>query len=319
MFTKLAMAVVSLLALVSCSRNSGGTAPVGRGPNAVPEQKECQIYPDFSVGNCKALVNFNDISGPDKSAYNYPVLTDPRYPVPARFIDLTQVSMETSFTKNFKVKDFMSPAKGRYGIFASHVISIIQTIRDAVNAPVQINSGYRNPSYNDGVGGVGQSRHMYGDGVDIQSSQVSTQKLSDQCRAQGASYIQLYTDGHVHCDWRNHTLDSTFYGSNQNSAIDSMSDADFLAFQYEVSGEPRISVADGIIGFENTLTFKVMLDHQEDPGEPLTEWSAHLPDGSYVKENSSEFQLKLSLIGSYEISVRSGGFVQSSLSFDVKP
>ena len=43
----------------------------------------------------------------------------------------------------------------------------LQVLRDFLGEPVRLNSGYRNPTYNAKVGGVGDSRHIKADAADI--------------------------------------------------------------------------------------------------------------------------------------------------------
>ena len=45
--------------------------------------------------------------------------------------------------------------------------SILQPLRDSLGQPIRINSGYRNPEVNKGVGGVKTSAHVYGLAADI--------------------------------------------------------------------------------------------------------------------------------------------------------
>ena len=88
---------------------------------------------------------------------------------------------------------------------------------------MQVNSGYRQPLYNQSVGGVSKSSHMYGVAADIQTPDLDLdghfsfgsdsdwedkQLFSDAASMQNACFIQAYsTKGHVHIDWRNLTVD----------------------------------------------------------------------------------------------------------------
>lgn len=45
--------------------------------------------------------------------------------------------------------------------------SILQPLRNSLGQPIRINSGYRNPVVNKGVGGVKTSAHIYGLAADI--------------------------------------------------------------------------------------------------------------------------------------------------------
>jgi hypothetical protein len=72
-----------------------------------------------------------------------------------------------------------------------------------------ITSGFRNPRHNAGVGGIWNSRHMYGDAVDLQNvSQTRNEydTLAAAAHVAGALYIELPNGPCrmlcVHADWR---------------------------------------------------------------------------------------------------------------------
>lgn len=53
----------------------------------------------------------------------------------------------------------------------------LEVIRAAVGKPVQVISGYRCPAHNRKVGGAVNSRHTWGDAVDIQVQGMSGEEL----------------------------------------------------------------------------------------------------------------------------------------------
>lgn len=76
-----------------------------------------------------------------------------------------------------------------------------------------VNSAYRNPSRNNRIpGSAKQSRHMYGDAVDIRNETRTINEYNqraDAARRSRADYIEPWTgpcgNGCVHADWRNHS------------------------------------------------------------------------------------------------------------------
>jgi hypothetical protein len=82
----------------------------------------------------------------------------------------------------------------------------------AIGNTPKINSAYRNPKRNYGIpGAAGQSRHMYGDAVDLKNksrTEKEYQKLQKAARSAGASYIEPLDGpcglGCVHADWRHY-------------------------------------------------------------------------------------------------------------------
>ncbi|HEX8499937.1 MAG TPA: D-Ala-D-Ala carboxypeptidase family metallohydrolase [Pyrinomonadaceae bacterium] len=73
------------------------------------------------------------------------------------------------------------------------------------DAPLRINSGYRNPRHNAGITGAArQSQHMYGTAADIASTETTWQVLHDHAKGSNACVEPLDVSGvgHVHVDWR---------------------------------------------------------------------------------------------------------------------
>ena len=84
-------------------------------------------------------------------------------------------------TKNFKASEFACKHCGKNEV-SQKLIDMCQKIRDAVNAPIRINSGYRCPVHNANVGGVKGSNHTKGLAADLSSS-VGAQKLFDTIKS----------------------------------------------------------------------------------------------------------------------------------------
>lgn len=144
--------------------------------------------------------------------YPEPYAENPeQYVAPVRFVDLQEVDAALAVAPNFVVSELMEAWKGRYGVFQPHVVHRLQDIRDTIQAPLTVSSAYRNPGYNEEVGGVLYSRHQYGDAVDIQSEGATLEELADLCWSFGASYVGSDYPAHVHCDWRDEPLDPAFF------------------------------------------------------------------------------------------------------------
>ena len=53
----------------------------------------------------------------------------------------------------------------------------LQIIRDTIGKPININSGYRSPSYNKKVGGASKSQHLTGKAGDLRVSGMTPKNL----------------------------------------------------------------------------------------------------------------------------------------------
>ena len=67
----------------------------------------------------------------------------------------------------------------------------LQLIRDAIDMPITISSGYRSPELNKLVGGAATSQHQLGLAADIVCSKLSAQALYEVIVDLGISFDQL--------------------------------------------------------------------------------------------------------------------------------
>lgn len=100
----------------------------------------------------------------------------------------------------------VAPAGAGYGL--SNWISDFETgYGEGLPA---LDSGYRTPTYNSSVGGSAQSRHMFGDAADLYAGTSTVGGQLQAAAAQAhASYIEPWTNDHVHADWRNYDSSPT--------------------------------------------------------------------------------------------------------------
>lgn len=92
------------------------------------------------------------------------------------------------------------------------LVEYLQNIRDHFGVAVSINSGYRCEKHNAAVGGASQSKHKYGQAVDIVVKGVAPLKVAQYAESIGILGIGLY-ENFVHIDTR--TTKSYWYGSNE--------------------------------------------------------------------------------------------------------
>jgi hypothetical protein len=227
-------------------------------------QQACYLGADRTWETCLDLVDYDPAWGSDYD-YPEPYQGSSQYIEPLRYVDLSAQDPDLKLAPNFVLSEFMSEAKGRYGVFQTHVVDHLQDIRDQTGGPITVNSGYRNVTYNAGVGGVSSSRHVYGDAVDMTSGVVGLSALGEICDAHGAGYVGYY-DTHVHCDWRADPLDAAFYGGAR-AGIELPSSP--LSAELVWAGRALRAPAQGW-----------------DEGQPLREWRAWSRDGRLLAEQT---------------------------------
>lgn len=86
-------------------------------------------------------------------------------------------------SKNFTLSEFQSKDGAA---FPAEVIKNLkklaenlQVIRDTINAPLSITSGYRSPAHNKRVGGAVYSQHLLGTASDLTCKSLSPKQLRD--------------------------------------------------------------------------------------------------------------------------------------------
>ena len=93
------------------------------------------------------------------------------------FIDLARAPLAGRVSEDFRVSEYVNPTLARGGRRAyldAEIAHHIQRIRSGLGRPLIVNSAFRSPEHNDAVGGASYSRHLYGDGVDIDVDQLNS-------------------------------------------------------------------------------------------------------------------------------------------------
>lgn len=109
---------------------------------------------------------------------------------------------DINLSPNFKIKEFACNDGSDEIIFDNNLIPLIQRFRDYVEAPVEINSAYRTPSYNAEVGGAPNSYHIYGRALDVQHSDNHQYLTSPYMMA--SFFNTLGVKGIIQYDWGVH-------------------------------------------------------------------------------------------------------------------
>lgn len=74
------------------------------------------------------------------------------------------------------------------------IVYCLQPIRDKLQKPMVITSGYRNSQVNKLVGGVSNSAHLYGQAVDFTVSEMTPAQVVDFIKKSGVEYDQLINE-----------------------------------------------------------------------------------------------------------------------------
>lgn len=105
-------------------------------------------------------------------------------------------------SKNFKLSEFQCKDGSHLVKVDSQLLNKLQRLRDKLDKPIIINSGYRTPDYNRKVGGAKNSLHLEGKAADIIVNGISPNRLSKQAEKIGFNGIGIY-ETFLHVDTRN--------------------------------------------------------------------------------------------------------------------
>ena len=184
-----------------------GVVAAGDGDGEPVFDQACYLGPAKDNSVCFPIATPNPL--PTAYVYPAPYQGNANYRSPIRYLDLETIDLATAVAPNFTLDELAQLYKGRYAVVQPHAVERLQDLRDVLG-PLVVNSGYRSPGYNAQIGGATSSRHMYGDGFDLDPVDVSLATLEAAC-TQNAGFLVEY-ETHVHCDWRSTAVDVGFYG-----------------------------------------------------------------------------------------------------------
>ncbi|MEH6515192.1 MAG: D-Ala-D-Ala carboxypeptidase family metallohydrolase [Halioglobus sp.] len=98
------------------------------------------------------------------------------YKQPAGFIEVTEDMLDIPLTPHFNLRQFLCKQEGgypKYAVIQESLLVLLEGLLEAVQqagypaGSFGVISGYRTPWYNRKIGNVANSRHVYGDAMDI--------------------------------------------------------------------------------------------------------------------------------------------------------
>lgn len=106
-------------------------------------------------------------------------------------------------SRNFRSEEFACKCCGKCEM-DQRLIDVLQLIRDILNKPIYINSGYRCDKHNKEVGGSSNSQHTKGKAADIRIKDMSVKQIYDMVKCfPTITGIGIYPEQHfIHVDVR---------------------------------------------------------------------------------------------------------------------
>lgn len=85
-----------------------------------------------------------------------------------------------SIGKWFKVKEFACKDESPIVFVDSYLVGILDILRNEIQKPIIITSGYRTPEWNTKCGGAKYSYHMRGMAADIRSDGITPEEIANK-------------------------------------------------------------------------------------------------------------------------------------------
>lgn len=119
------------------------------------------------------------------------------------------MSGELVGTQNFSASEYNAHSSGsvvpdEYQSNAQTTLELLQRIRNILNTPIFITSGYRSPEHNTEIGGVNDSQHMVAGAADANVPMLSRHDVAAKLDGRDADFapfgqlIYYLTDHHFH-------------------------------------------------------------------------------------------------------------------------
>lgn len=81
--------------------------------------------------------------------------------------------------KHFKVREFACKDGSQAVFIDTHLVAILDILRNKIGKPVIITSGYRTPEWNTKCGGAKYSYHMRGMAADIRVNEMTPKQVAN--------------------------------------------------------------------------------------------------------------------------------------------
>lgn len=95
-------------------------------------------------------------------------------------------------SKNFRIEEFLCKEGKGEVLIADGLVERLQRLREYLDKPITIVSGYRSPEYNKKINGSPKSQHLKGRAVDIKVHGVSPEEAARAAIELGFKGIGIY-------------------------------------------------------------------------------------------------------------------------------
>jgi len=105
---------------------------------------------------------------------------------------LSQVGKDFKLSRSFTLGELASKDGADIVIVHPALLIGLQALRDVLNKPIKINSGYRSPEHNKAIGGASNSLHTLGLAADVVVEGVTPIHIASIARDLGFGGVKAY-------------------------------------------------------------------------------------------------------------------------------
>jgi uncharacterized protein YcbK (DUF882 family) len=105
---------------------------------------------------------------------------------------ISQVGKDFKLSRSFTLGELASKDGADIVIVHPALLIGLQALRDLVNKPIKINSGYRSPEHNKAIGGASNSLHTLGLAADVVVEGVTPIHIASIARDLGFGGVKAY-------------------------------------------------------------------------------------------------------------------------------
>jgi uncharacterized protein YcbK (DUF882 family) len=105
---------------------------------------------------------------------------------------LSQVGKDFKLSRSFTLGELASKDGADIVIVHPALLIGLQALRDVLNKPIKINSGYRSPEHNKAIGGASNSLHTLGLAADVVVDGVTPIHIASIARDLGFGGVKAY-------------------------------------------------------------------------------------------------------------------------------
>jgi len=128
------------------------------------------------------------------------------------------IPVDMKLSKNFNISEFACNDGSRNITVDYELVGLLQKLRDTLNRPINVTSGYRTAEYNKKCGGIPTSHHLTGKAADIKITGMTPLQVALAADKIGFKGIGVYPT-FTHVDVCGSAAGAKLYWKQNNAGV----------------------------------------------------------------------------------------------------